>query len=190
MGKINKIEEWRDVVDYEGLYMVSYFGRIKSLGGRKWVPNDVILNPYILVYYMIGLSKNSTNRGYMVHRLIAKAFIKNEHNKPFINHKDGNKLNNSIDNLEWCTQAENNRHAKLNNLLNPAKGEKHYKFGVFGGDNFLSKKVVKMDMCGNVLALFNSMTEAAEDVNTNKAVISRACSGKLKTARGYIWKCA
>lgn len=109
-------EPWRAIPGYEGLYEVSSKGRIR----RVHPPNHhhkemlyVVLEPVInhMGYYRITLSKDNVRINYSIHRLVALAFIENPECKPFINHIDGNKVNNSIENLEWCTAAENNRHA-------------------------------------------------------------------------------
>lgn len=108
-------EIWKDIKDYEGLYQISNLGRIKSLPKIKGraLTSEKILSPVIgnRGYKMIFLYKNGNKKRYSLHRLIAIAFIENKNNKPYINHKDGNKLNNSIENLEWCTCRENTMHA-------------------------------------------------------------------------------
>lgn len=114
------MEEWKDIKGYEGLYMISSLGRVKSLqprgGNRNGMPRkgkEHILTPYISStgYYKVSLVKNNKRSDKRIHRLLASAFIPNPNNKPNINHIDGNKLNNRIDNLEWCTQKENTIHA-------------------------------------------------------------------------------
>ncbi len=184
-------EIWKDIENYEGLYQVSTLGRIKSLAGRPHIVKDRILNIWVGThYYATCLSKNKKPKFYLVHRLMAVAFVENPYNKPHVNHKDGNKLNNSLDNLEWVTHKENIQHAVDTGLKVALKGKDHYKYGVFGKDNFLSKSVIQMDVNGNVLSKFDSMTEMAKYLNVNKGLISRACSGELKTFRGFIFKCA
>lgn len=99
-------EVWADVKGFEGKYRISSIGRVRS------VKRDIILRPgnsrgYHNVTLSNGIAKKSTG----VHRLVAQAFIPNPDNKPSVNHIDGNKINNSVGNLEWCTQAENLSHA-------------------------------------------------------------------------------
>ncbi|MBR5913986.1 MAG: NUMOD4 motif-containing HNH endonuclease [Selenomonadaceae bacterium] len=102
-------EIWRDVIGYEGRYQVSNLGRVKGLlfpGGR-------ILKQQLAwgKYYMVHLRKDDVTKSHSVHVLVAKAFIPNPQNKPCINHKDGNKQNNLVENLEWVTRSENTLHA-------------------------------------------------------------------------------
>lgn len=111
------MEIWKDVKNYEGLYQVSNLGNVKRISSFKGV-NKQYLNDYYLKpldngkgYYRIKLTKNNSAKRIMLHRIIAEAFILNELNKPFINHINGNKKDNSIENLEWCTQSENCLHS-------------------------------------------------------------------------------
>lgn len=100
---------WKDVVGWEGVYQVSNYGEIKSLHYNKEriMKQSTDTNGYL----QVKLNKNGNGKAYLVHRLVAQAFIPNYHNKPFINHLDSNPKNNKITNLEWCTQSENVRHA-------------------------------------------------------------------------------
>ena len=113
-------EEWKSIKGYEGLYMVSNLGRVKSLcgfNGHEYVKREKILNPYKQKagknYYrsVVKLSKDGNRKDFKAHRLVAAAFIPNPELKSNINHIDGNPLNNRVDNLEWCTQKENVIHA-------------------------------------------------------------------------------
>lgn len=112
------MEVWKDIVGYEGLYQVSDKGRVRSVdrittGSRRRTIKGKILKQWRneFGYWMVDLSKDGEAKTTRVHRLIAQAFIGNPCGKPCINHKDGNPWNNSVDNLEWCTQAENVMHA-------------------------------------------------------------------------------
>ena len=123
-----KEEVWKDIKEYEGLYQVSNQGQIRSL--EKWYGNSPreakLLKQCISTrgYFRVGLRK-STNKKRMVSvaRLVAFAFVQNINNKPQVNHKDGNKANNSSANLEWCTMRENNIHALRNKLRIMPNGE-------------------------------------------------------------------
>ena len=101
-----KKEYWKSVVGYEGLYMVSNWGRVKSIKFGK----ERILKPVTNSsgYLLVGLYKNNIEKKYSVHRLVAEAFIPNPYNLPQVNHKDENKQNNVVSNLEWCTHEYNN----------------------------------------------------------------------------------
>jgi len=115
---------WRDILGYKGVYQINDLAFVKSLK-RPRGKRDKIISSCVAQtgYKTVVLFKNSVRKIYLLHRLIAMAFIPNPENKPCINHKDGNKLNNSLDNLEWCTRAENNQHAFRNGLINKS-GEK------------------------------------------------------------------
>jgi len=106
-----KRELWRPIKGYEELYCVSDKGRIKRKGGRILTASFNAQK-----YHHVSLSKNNEKKTQRVHRLVASAFIPNPENKLFVNHKDGNKINNRVDNLEWCTLQENFDHAVKNGL--------------------------------------------------------------------------
>lgn len=122
----------KDIDGYEGLYQISNKGNVKildrvRLDGKKY-KGKMMKQHITRNYYSVKLtSHEGEHKQYVVNRLVESAFIDNPENKPFVNHIDGNKLNNCLDNLEWCTQSENVRHAHDNGLVNVSKGEDHYK---------------------------------------------------------------
>lgn len=122
-------EVWKDIIGYEGLYQVSNLGRVKSLKHSEEWFLKYRLNKKGYASVVLFKGTVSSKKQFMVHRLVADAFIPNPENKPQINHKDGNKLNNSVENLEWVTNYENCIHAHANALVatpNPHKGEEAY----------------------------------------------------------------
>lgn len=126
-------EIWLDIKNWEGMYQVSNLGRVRSLDrkvGHARQPNRIykgkILKNVLNSHYLnVSLSRNCEWGPYNIHRLVAETFIPNPHNKPQVNHKDGNKLNNYVSNLEWVTRSENSQHAVRTGLLLPTSGEKH-----------------------------------------------------------------
>lgn len=100
-------EIWKDIEGYENLYQISNYGRVKSIIRNKIKHYETNHNGYLRV----NLCKKRKIEHKRVHRLVAEAFIPNPQNLPQINHKDGNKLNNCVNNLEWCTPTDNVRHS-------------------------------------------------------------------------------
>lgn len=169
-------ETWKDIViekngvvfDYTGLYEVSSEGRVRnSRTGR-------ILKPGIhgVGYQFVGLRKNKKPEKFSVHRLVATAFIPNPHNYTIVNHKDENKQNNNVDNLEWCTQKENVNYGTCQERkIEKMKGKNHPK----------SKQVI----CLETGQVFDSIREAKEWLG--KGDIIHCLRGQQKTAGGYRW---
>lgn len=124
-GRIENLpgEIWKDIEGFEGLYQVSNMGRVKSFHFKR----NLILNPgNVNGYLEVSLYKPKTNKKRLVHILVAKAFIANPENLPEVNHKDGNKSNNRVENLEWVTSSQNKFHA-IKSKLNPSAGVTHYR---------------------------------------------------------------
>lgn len=159
---------FKEIIGYEGLYQISNYGDIKNKKGK-------LLKPQIKRgYYQIGLRKNGHRKWHQVHRLIAQAFILNPNNLPQINHKDENKLNNNLDNLEWCSVLYNNIYGtRLERVSNTNK---------------LKKVILQLDVNGNILKKYNSIKEAEKNSNISASNISRCANNFYKTAGGYIWK--
>lgn len=180
-------EVWKDVKGYEGLYQVSNLGRVKSLE-RKQYSNDKfhgrILRERVLIpnienkwgYLSNKLTKNRIEKIYKIHRLVAEAFIPNPLNKPQVNHKDGNKKNNYVYNLEWCTSSENLKHAWETGLQPDTREGKSYR----------AKKVLQYDFNGNIIAEYPSVKTAKRI--TKCYHIGDVCNGKRNYAGNYLWK--
>lgn len=126
-----KREVWRAVPGYEGKYEVSSRGRLRALArkadGRDWlVPaRDLKLTQHKHGYLHCGLSKNGYQQYHLVHRLVAAAFLSPTPNSTEVNHKDGDKKNNRLDNLEWVTGSENQKHSYKLGLRKPMRGSLH-----------------------------------------------------------------
>lgn len=177
----NNEEIWKDIVGREGHYMVSNLGNVKSLAkgntarGLPTKTKDKIMTarPHTVDsrYRQIKLYRGGKESMFLIHRLVAIAFIPNHQNKGFINHIDGNPSNNRVDNLEWCNRSENLQHSwdKL-------------------GRTGRRTPTVKLSLDGFLLDVYESQTEAAKMNNTFTSNISMCCSGKNKTVKGYIYR--
>lgn len=109
--------KWKHIEGYEDKYMISDMGDIYSIKSKKCI------HPYInkCGHLKVMLCENNKKKKYFVHILVAKTFIENPHNYNIVNHIDGNKTNNRVENLEWCTQSENIKHAWNTGLIKRKK---------------------------------------------------------------------
>lgn len=175
------MEVWKDVVGYEGRYQVSNLGNVKSLQRWDCLNNRVHrreknINPTRIDkgYMRVKLYDGNTKKSFSVHRLVAEAFIPNPFKKKQVNHIDGDKTNNNVENLEWCTNKENQIHAR--------------KYGLADNCRKKGKKVLQLDSHGNLLNEWNNMKSASITLNIRHSAICLCCKGNRKTAGGYMWK--
>ena len=183
------MELWKPIKNYEGLYAVSNTGKIKRLRFINNKTNKSQITDKILQlnnggYLTVSLSKNGKQKSYLVHRIVADAFMENPKKLKEINHIDGNKCNNNLENLEWCTREHNMREAFKNGLWKSPNKNK------FGGNSLKAKKVAMIDKDTNkVLKVFNSIIDGEKYCNSNSSgAISSCCKGKRKLAHGYKWE--
>lgn len=207
------MEIWKDIEGCEGKYQVSNKGRIKSLQDRG-VKREKILSllKHNSGYYSIGLMINGKCKHFLVHRLVAKAFIENPNNYNFVNHKDENKRNNDVENLEWCTKSYNAiyylerdearkieyanrlRDKKTNELSSPYTKKNHVHTNTQG--------VVQKTYDGEVVAVYENSIDAYLKTGINFSHITRACklnesgipktrngsSGGKYVSHGFVWE--
>lgn len=180
------IEIWKDIKGYEGLYQISNLGNLKSI---KKGNNKLIKLQNNQRYYRNNLWKNCKYKTFSIHRLVAEAFIPNPNNFNIINHKDGNKLNNCVDNLEWCTQSHNVKESHRLGLQ--IQGVNGYKFPK-GNIPWNIKRINQYDLNGNFIKTWDTIKSANVSLNNGKYTcnISLCLKGKTKTAYGYIWRYA
>ncbi|HDY66240.1 MAG TPA: endonuclease [Candidatus Scalindua sp.] len=131
------MERWKKIKNYEGLYEISSFGRVRSLA-RATTRGGILKQNKSRFYLSVCLSKENYFRTFSVHRLVAKHFIPNPKNKPYVNHKNGDRFDNRIENLEWVTPSENKKHAVKNGLTHSPRGEEHW------ASKLTEKQVIKM----------------------------------------------
>lgn len=175
----NDIEEiWKDIEGYEGTHQVSNFGRVRSLDrtdtiGRK-IKGKIMKQQSNKDGYLNVTIKSGTKKTFLVHRLVATAFIPNTQNYLEINHKDVNVKNNRADNLEWCDRVYNCNYAGAHKKVT----------------NALKIPIVQMDMNGNFIREWESMNDAARALNIPSTLIACCCKHpeKRKSIHGYKWK--
>lgn len=165
--------QWKEIQGYNGRYFISSNGQIKNKYGK-------ILKPWIRNgYYTIGLMINKKRTNYYIHRLVAEYFLSNpDKQRNFVNHLDGDKLNNNVSNLEWCTRQENAQHAYETGLLVPT---------VENLLRFDRKPVIRIEDG----KWFSGVTEAANQMGVCEAAMSKCLNkGLSATCCGYHWKFA
>lgn len=187
-------EVWKTIIGYEELYEVSNMGRVKSLSRTKkqgtgnYYRKEKILKSELnhKGYPVVSLYKKEIKKTKSIHRLVAKAFIPNPNNLPQVNHIDGNKKNNCVENLEWVTASENVKHAFENGL------HKGGNYGKFGGKHNRAKKINQYDSNGNFIKTWDSIIDITRNLNILSQNISKCCKKQYgrKTTGGYIWRYA
>lgn len=182
------VEIWKNIDGYEGLYQVSNCGRVRSFD--RWVigksNSKRLMKGRIMKlikdskgYLHVQLCKNGKINCYLVHRLVAQAFLDNPNNLPIINHRDECKTNNVVENLEWCTASYN---------MNYNDGQKRR--GVKKINGKLAKKVNQYSLEGQFIKEWESAHEVQRQLGYSRGNISTCCLDKRKTAYGYIWRYA
>lgn len=170
---------WKDIPGFEGKYQVSNTGRIRSLNYRRTGKTRVLKQATNKDgYKVIGLIKNGKYKTYFIHRLVALAFIPNPNNYPMINHKDENKTNNTVENLEWMSHKDNCNYGTRNKRV--SEGMK--------GKN--GKPILMFTLDGEYIRRFDCAADANEylEKDRDKKLICMSARGECKTGYGYIWK--
>lgn len=166
-------EQWLDISGYEGFYQISNFGRVKSF----YFKNPRILKPHkVKGYSNVELYKNKKKKQFYIHRLVMENFCPIENmNVLDVNHKDEDKSNNHISNLEWMTHKDN---------LNYGSRAEKARMKMQGKNSSRSKKV----RCIEKNVIYEALREAERQLGIPATNISKACKGKIKTAGGYHWE--
>lgn len=178
---------WKDVIGYEGFYEVSSIGNIRSVGrtvtridGVQYFKKSKLMSPCLSScnYLTVTLTDSASQKSVLVHRIVAMAFVDGFDETLFVNHKDGNKLNNSVENLEWVTRKENVSHACKLGLIPKDADRKD------------SKKIIQCDKKGNFIKEFDSLKQVQRTLGIPVSNLSAVANNYKhhKTAGGYSWK--
>lgn len=180
MEKNSLIEIWKDVVGYESTHQISNLGRVRvkeriihtSTGNRIY--KSKLLNPQTTNgnYKFVILIVNNNRKTAYIHRLVAEAFIPNPDNLPCVNHKDEDKNNNEVSNLEWCTVAYNNSYGTRLDRVSKA----------------MSKPILQYTLKDEFIREWSSTKEAAKSIGCGRENINSCLIGRTKTASGFKWR--
>ena len=154
----------KDIIGYEGLYAITSCGKVYSYRSKKFLKPRKIRDGYL----QVNLYKDGKREFYYIHRLVAEAYLPNPDNLPQVNHKDENKENNALPNLEWCDISYNVNYGSRNEKVGKALGKPVY--------------------CEELNKIFDGAHAAARELNLFQANITNCCKGKLKTTGGYHWR--
>lgn len=161
---------WKKIKDHHN-YSVNDYGEIRNDRTGRMLKPHLTYNGYLRV--------TLDGAKLRVHRIVAEAFISNDKNFPQINHKDGDKTNNQVDNLEWCTAKQNTKHAYENGLR------------TISYTNIKTPKpIVQMTLDGTIIGRYDSIMQASRRYGYNDSNLSKACKGVQQTAYGYKWQYA
>ena len=155
----------KDIKGYEGLYGITSCGKVWSYYSKKFLKPWVSRSGYLCV----NLHKDGKDKNYSIHRLVAEAYIPNNENLPEVNHKDENKTNNCLQNLEWCNHKYNQNYGTINERISNSK----------------KIPILQYTLDREFLREWPSATDVGKKDSTN---IINCLKGRTKTAYGYVWK--
>ena len=172
-------EVWKDISGYEGLYQVSNLGRVKHLAILSKNKDKVVKEEHLCRqtkgktgYLSVFLCDKGTQKHCLVHRLVAQEFIQNPYNFRCVNHKDENKQNNYVENLEWCTHKYNMNYGSVAKKIGEAN----------------SKPIMQLDLNGDIIRRYPSVMQAQRETGFSNGWIGDCLRGRRKTYKGYLWK--
>lgn len=175
------IEIWKEIKDYP-TYRVSNLGRVKATKyysniHKKYYDRELILKEKTnkFGYKFVGLSNKNGRKNKSIHRIVAETFIENPNNYNEVNHIDGNKTNNHIDNLEWCTRRDNILHA--------------YMLGLKKGNSKAKYKVIQ-SLNGKTIKIWNNISEIKATLGLDYSSLYQCCNNKRKSCNGFQWQYA
>ena len=195
---MDNYEIWKDCKGYEGKYQVSNYGRVWSIVRQQYKSQREDKDGYLIVTLV---AKNGKIKKERVHRLVALVFIENPNNYPQVNHKDENKGNNCVENLEWVTAKQNCNYGTRNErVAEKIKGENHYLYGKHLSEehraHVIASSTKSEEVCqinietNTIVNTFKSMREAERQTGVKHQHIWRVCNHKRKSAGGFIWRYA
>lgn len=183
---------WKDIYGFEGLYQVSDMGEIYSCaktiqggnGGSRSHDGMILQADSSGEYLRVTLFKDKKRHKFLVHRIVAKHFHENPENKKFVNHINGNKLDNRAVNVEWSTQSENEKHAYRIGLKVPTMN----RLGSTNDLNARSKKVMQLALDGSLIKIWPSVNEVQRKLGFRQGNISSCARNEMQTAYGFKWQ--
>ena len=178
-------EQWRDIQGFEGLYQISDHGRVKSndrvisQSNRYGTTTIHVYKGRILKesmnpngYIHVDLHKEGKTIRFLIHRLVAIHFLEKQDGQNIINHLDGNKSNNTVSNLEWCTQSQNIQYAYDHGTKIPPH----------------MKRIAQYDMDGNLIKIWSSVSDVCRELKLQSSNIAKVCRGQRNHAGGFKWQ--
>ena len=170
------------IENYEGLYVINRLGVVKTLKRQGTDERILVGSVDRTGYRRVALMRNGVSKSYAVHRLVCVMFLPNPEKKRTVNHKDGNKLNNCLDNLEWATHSENHKHAYKE------LGRTSHMAGKAGVLHHNAKQVTRIDKVTGEISYFCTVKEAALSGNFCMGHISACCNNTRNSHRGFLWQ--